>query len=90
MGKRRDITFVILASVSIALFVAGFIVPPTGKIDGSVLSAVGLLIALFAVKQIPEAIIQGKEIRLKHGNTSLAIGDGKDLDRQERKEVGNE
>lgn len=37
-------TFYVTLIVSIALIVGGFIVPPMGMIDGSVLTAVGLLL----------------------------------------------
>ena len=42
--------------VSIALIVGGFFVPPVGVIDGSVLTAVGLLLMFSVIEKIPEAI----------------------------------
>ena len=87
---RKDILFIVLLAVSLLLGVVGFIIPPTGQIDGSVLEFIGMLTLLYAVKQIPEAILAGKEIRLKHGETSLAIGDGKDIAELERAEEGKE
>ena len=46
----------ILTIVSIALLVAGFIVPPTGIIDPSVLTAVGILNAMPVLHSLPEII----------------------------------
>ena len=43
MKKNRfsKVTFIICLSVSVAMIVGGFFVPPLGVIDGSVITAVG-------------------------------------------------
>ena len=49
--------------ISIALIVGGFFVPPIGVIDGSVLTAVGLLLMFGVIAQIPtilNAVREGK------------------------------
>ena len=46
--------------VSILLILGGFIVPPTGVIDGSVLTAVGLLLMFSLIEKLPEAIAAGR------------------------------
>ena len=84
--KRKDVTFIILSSISIGLIVIGFFTPPMWKIDGSVLQAVGLITLMYAVKQIPDALLKGKEVRLKYGSASVSMGDGKDLDKIENAE----
>lgn len=66
-------TFYLTLSVSIALIVGGFIVPPTGVIDGSVLTAVGLLLLFSVVEKIPEAIAAGKSVKISKGDTSLEV-----------------
>lgn len=66
-------TFYVTLSISIALIVGGFIVPPTGEIDGSVLTAVGLLLMFAVVEKIPEAIAAGKSVKIKKGDTSLEV-----------------
>ena len=53
--------------VSIALIVGGFFVPPVGVIDGSVLTAVGLLLMFSVVTKIPEAIRAGRNIKISKG-----------------------
>jgi len=66
--------FYLNLSVSIALIVGGFIIPPTGIIDGSVLTAVGLLLMFAVVAQIPrilDAIHQGKSIKVSKGDLSF-------------------
>ena len=66
--------FYLLLAVSVFLIVGGFLLPPVGVIDGSVLSAVGLLLAFAAVAQIPEAIKAGRSIRLSKGDSTVEIG----------------
>lgn len=67
--------FWVFASVSIGLLVAGFTIPPTGVIDGSVLTAVGELFAFASLFTVADAISKGIDAKIKHGNTSLTIGD---------------
>lgn len=79
MKGRKDIAFCITLGVSILIFVAGFLVPPLGVIDPSCLKAGGILLGFYSLHQIPQAIKAGKEIRIKHGDTSVSVGDGADL-----------
>lgn len=66
-------TFYVTLIVSIALIVGGFIVPPTGVIDGSVLTAVGLLLMFAVIEKIPEAIKAGRNIKVQKGDASLEV-----------------
>jgi len=69
--------FYLNLGVSLLLLVGGFILPPTGIIDGSVLSAVGLLLMFALIAQIPSilhAVQQGKSIRLQKGDLSIEAG----------------
>ena len=66
-------TFYVTLFISIALIVGGFIVPPTGEIDGSVLAAVGLLLMFAVVEKIPEAIAVGKSVKISKGDASLEV-----------------
>lgn len=70
----KSVVFYICLAISVVLIVGGFIVPPTGIIDGSVLTAVGELFAFATLAQLP-SMINGRSVELKHGNTSLSIGD---------------
>ena len=72
--KLHTVVFAVTLTVSVGLIVAGFIVPPTGVIDGSVLTAVGELFAFAALSQLPFVIASGKGITLNHGNTSISVG----------------
>lgn len=73
-------TFHVLLSVSILLVVGGFLVPPIGVIDGSVLSAVGLLLMFATIDKIPEAIKAGRSIKVQKGDASLEVTTEKPLE----------
>lgn len=59
--------------ISVLLLVGGFFCPPMGVIDGSVLSAVGLLLLFAAIDKLPEAIRQGRSIRLHKGDLDVEV-----------------
>lgn len=67
--------------VSMALFIAAFIVPPTGEIDPSVLAAAGELTGAAAVltflAKLPEYIEKGITARVTKGGTTLEVGASK-------------
>ena len=71
--------FLLTLVTAIGLIVGGFFVPHTGVIDGSVLTAVGELFAFGALAQLPHLIGMGKEVHIKHGDTSVTVGDGEDM-----------
>ena len=69
-------TFRITLSLSILLIVGGFVCPPLGVIDGSVLTATGMLLAFAILAQVPtliEAAKAGKTIRLQKGDFSAEV-----------------
>lgn len=66
-------TFYINLFISIALIIGGFFCPPIGVIDGSVLTAVGLLLLFAVIEKIPEAIRAGKSIKIQSGSASVEI-----------------
>ena len=68
-------TFYITLLVSIVLVVMGFFTPPIGIIDGSVLTAVGLLLMFTVVEKVPEAIKAGKAVKIQQGNFGVEISD---------------
>lgn len=74
------IIFGICLVSSIVLIVAGFIVPPRGVIDGSVLTAVGELFGFATLASVLK-ISKYKQMELKHGNTTLTIGEDEDNDK---------
>lgn len=67
---KNRIAFWVAFIVSISLIVAGFLVPPTGEIDGSVLTAVGELVAFGALYELPLMIKEGKRVKMKIGDST--------------------
>lgn len=69
-------TFRVTLILSILLIVGGFVCPPMGVIDSSVLTAVGMLLAFAILAQVPtliEATKGGKTIRLQKGDFSAEV-----------------
>ena len=65
--------FIFFSIAALILIVAGFIVPPTGQIDNSVLIAVGELNGTLAIGAVIKAIDKGRSASIKHNNTELTI-----------------
>jgi hypothetical protein len=59
--------------LSVVLTVGGFLCPPIGSIDGSVLTAVGMLLMFSVIEKIPEAIKAGKSVKIVKGDFSAEI-----------------
>lgn len=65
--------FYITFALSVVLLICGFLLPPTGVIDGSVLKAVGELLMFSVIARIPEAIKAGKSVKIQKGDSSVEI-----------------
>jgi hypothetical protein len=68
-----NLWFKVLSGFAMVLIVAGFLVPPMGIIDGSVLTAVGEIFAFAAVNTALKAMDQGFSARVKHKKTTLSL-----------------
>lgn len=68
---KKTIPFWICLIVSIGLMVAGFCVPPTGIIDGSVLTAVGILFGFASLAQIPIIIEVAGYVKMTKGDMTI-------------------
>lgn len=71
--KTAKIWFAITTTTAIVLIVVGFIIPPMGTIDGSVLTATGELMGFAAIAQVPALVKRGTDVTLQHGNTSITV-----------------
>ena len=69
------LTFFICLTISIALLVAGFLIPPQGVIDGSVLIGCSLLFAYATLAVVAQAIKEGRIARLEKGDLKIEIND---------------
>lgn len=67
------IVFAVCLAVSAGLLIAGFLVPPTGIIDGSVLKGVGELMGFATLAVGGHAITLGYDVKLAKGDTSVEI-----------------
>lgn len=59
--------------VAFGLLIAGFLFPPPGAIDPTVIQAVGELMGFAAIWMLPKAITAGKNIKLEHGSTTITV-----------------
>lgn len=69
------VAFWISFIVSLVLIIAGFIVPPTGVLDSSLLIGIGEIFAFAALGAGIKAIEDGKEVEIHHKETNITIGD---------------
>lgn len=60
--------------ISIGLLVGGFLTPPQGEIDGSVLEGAGLLFLWPALSFAAKALEEKNKVQISHGNTTITIG----------------
>lgn len=65
--------FWICLITSICLIVGGFLVPPLGIIDGSVLTSVGLLLGFAVVGVIMNAMLHGADMKITKGDTTIEL-----------------
>lgn len=72
--NSKTLMFRISFVLSVLLIVGGFFCPPIGVIDGSVLTAVGLLLMFSIVGKLPEAIKAGKSVKIQKGDFVAEVG----------------
>ena len=75
ISKTTTILLWIFGLATISLFVASFIVPPTGVIDPSILKAAALMFAFATLAEAREAIREGLGVKLTHGHTTIEVHD---------------
>ena len=74
-------TFYLTLAISLLLIIGGFLLPPMGIIDGSVLTAVGELLMFGVLAQLPaliDAAKNGKSIKLTKGDSSIEVSSPQD------------
>lgn len=67
--------FMVCLVISIGLFIGGFLVPPLGVIDGSVLTAGGILFGFAALAVVGQNLANGKDVTFRNGDTEISIED---------------
>lgn len=73
----KGIFFVCLA-FALSLFIGGFFCPPMGVIDGSVLTAGGILLGFATLAVAGQNLANGKDVTFHHGETEVTVGDNED------------
>ena len=82
---ENNLFFWVFSIASLALIIAGFLFPPPGHVDNSVLIAAGGLNGTIALGCLLKAIDKGVDATFQHNNTSVTITnkeeDGEDDDK---------
>ena len=79
LKNKYFIIAIIMALVAIGLVIAGFLVPPLGVIDGSVLTAVGEIVFLVTIFFVWDCVTKGKIAKIKKGDIEASISDNDNL-----------
>lgn len=79
LKNKYFIISIIMALVAIGLVIAGFLVPPLGVIDGSVLTAVGEIVFLVTIFFVWDCVTKGKIAKIKKGDIEASISDNDNL-----------
>ena len=93
LNKHYIIAFWITLGVALGLIIGGFLVPPRGIIDGSILTATGIIFLWPVLAFGARAVESGRVAKLNFGNNSVSIGqdsNGNGLDDTYEKELENE
>ena len=80
MKKRHadKYIFIVCLAMSVILFIGGFFCPPMGVIDGSVLTAGGILLGFATLAGAGQNLANGKDVIFHHGDTEVTIGDNEE------------
>ena len=70
--------FYVCLVISIVLFVGGFFCPPIGQIDGSVLTAGGILFGFATIAIAGQNLANGKEVTIKNGDIEISVDEERD------------
>lgn len=82
---ENNLFFWIFSIAALGLIIAGFLFPPPGQIDNSVLIGAGEINGTIALGAVIKAIDKGVDATFQHNNTSVTITnkeeDGEDGDK---------
>lgn len=70
--------FYVCLTMAVLLFVGGFFCPPIGVIDGSVLTAAGILLGFAALGVAGQNLANGKDVIFKKDDIEIKVGDEED------------
>lgn len=81
--KKKSIAFWVCLLASVGLFIGGFLVPPMGVIDGSILKAGGMLLGFGALAQAPNFIESLERAKFTKGDMTIEVSKEKNSDDHE-------
>lgn len=67
--------FYVCLVISIIMFVGGFFCPPLGIIDGSVLTAGGILLGFATLAVAGQNLARGKDVTFEKGDLRITVED---------------
>lgn len=70
---ENNLFFWIFSIAALGLIIAGFLFPPPGQIDNSVLIGAGEINGTIALGAVIKAIDKGVDATFQHNNTSVTI-----------------
>lgn len=73
-SKHFAMAFWVSLFISAGLIIGGFFTPPKGRIDGSVLTAVGIIYLWPALGFGAKALDEGKTAKLVKGDMTVELG----------------
>ena len=81
--KSNKIAFWVCLAISVTLLTVSFLLPPTGKIDPSVLRAVGEIFGFAVLYVVIEALQKGTDVTFHKDNIDITLNnpDSKDEDK---------
>ena len=71
--KSNKIAFWVCLAISVILLTVSFLLPPTGKIDPSVLRGVGEIFAFAVLYVVIEALNRGTDVTLHKGDVDITL-----------------
>ena len=72
------LAFWVCLIVASFLLICGFFSIPIGEIHSSVLMAAGILWAFGALGTVPDAIAEGRNVKIQKGDTTFTVGADKE------------
>ena len=82
--KSNKIAFWVCLAISVTLITVSFLLPPTGKIDPSVLRGVGEIFAFAVLYTVIEALQRGTDVNFHKGDIDITLNNP-DSDKDEDK-----
>lgn len=70
---ETNVFFWVFSIIGVIMMIAGFILPPMGQIDNSVLVGVGEIDGIIALGTVIKALDRGVDVTAQHNNTSISI-----------------